>query len=193
MSDDFEEALRAVAKVRRISVEELKQEMLEKAMGIGGSDPPRPARREQALSRVSSGDASGAARSRSEAIQAHRAEAFPGSPVVRYRDDAETAEEAQERWYDEEAELLDGVHGLGGQTSGGIFGDAAIATHIYDPGAMARGDARTGQMANIKLLGLVERLERKLDASEPARGELPGARGPTLPGRRPFRLGPGNK
>jgi hypothetical protein len=192
MSDDFEAALQAIAKVRGISLVELKKEMLEKAMGLGGAEAPRPPRRE--LARVSSGDASGATRSRSEAIQAHRAQEFPGSPVVRYRDEEETPEEAQERWYEEEAELMDGVHGLGGSTAGGIFGDAAISTNIYDPGAMARGDSRIGQQANIKLLGLVERLERHLDASEAPRGELPpGSRHQTLPGGRTRRLGAGNK
>lgn len=185
MSDDFEAALQAIAKVRGISVAELKKEMLEKAIGLGGAEPPRAPRRE--ITRVSSGDASGASRSRSEAIQAHHAQEFPGSPVVRYRDDDETPEEAEERWYAEEAELPDGVHGLGGSTAGGIFGDGAIATNIYDPGAMARGDSRVGQQANIKLLGLVERLAERLEERE--------RRGSThvLPGGPRRRLGPGQK
>ncbi len=191
MSDDFEAALQAIAKVRGISLAELKKEMLEKAMGLGGAEPSRAPRRE--LARVSSGDASGAALSRSEALQAHRAQEFPGSPVVRYRDEDETPEEAQDRWYEEEAELLDGVHGLGGSTAGGIFGDGAIATHIYDPGAMGRGDARIGQQANIKMLGLIERLEQRLNASEEVRGKLPQRMVQPLPGGRTRRLGPGNK
>lgn len=194
MSDDFEDALRAIAKVKGISIAELKKEMLDKAIGLGGSEPA-PSRREHstALTRPSFGDASGAsrARSREEAIQKHHAQEFPGSPVVRYRDDHESPEEAQERWYEEEAELPDGVHGLGGSTAGGIFGDAPIATNIYDPGAHSRGDERAGQLANVKVLGLLERLERRMDASDAARGALPaGARG-TLPGGPTRRLGRG--
>lgn len=196
MSDDFEEALKLLARMRGVSVDVIKREMLEKAMGLGASEAPPPARREQstAIVRPSSGDASGAslARTRAEAVQKHHSQEFPGSPVVRYRDDEETAEEAQERWYESEAELPDGVHGLGGSTAGGIFGDGAIATSIYDPGAMGRADARTGQMASIKILGLVERLERRLTAAEAA--ALPqGAQRDALPGGRTRRLGRGDR
>jgi hypothetical protein len=195
MSDDFEEALKLLAKMRGVTVDVIKREMLEKAMGVGTADPaPTPTR---AITRPDPlGDASGAAlaRTREEAVQRHRSQEFEGSPVVRYRGDdrGESAEEARERWYEEEAELLDGVHGLGGSTAGGIFGGGPIATNIYDPEAMGRADSRTGQMANIKLLGVIERLEQRLIAAEAERGQLPpsGGRG-ALPGAASRRLGRG--
>jgi hypothetical protein len=185
-SDDFEQALQALARIKGTTVEALKQQMLEREMGVGSA--PTPTRRtERAIERLDSGDASGAslARVRAEAIERHHAKEFPGSPVVRYRGDHqnETPEEAKERWYEEEADLVDGVHGLGGQSAGGIFGNAAIATSIYDPEAEGRADAKTGQMANIKMLGLIERLEARLTASERSAGVLPPAPG-TDPRRR---------
>ena len=199
MSEDFEQAIKLLAKMRGVSVDVVKQEMLEKAMGLGGtSEPPRP-ERAAAMSRVS-GDASGAdlSRVRAEAVQRHQAQAFPGSPVVRYEGDHrnESPEEAQERWYEEEAELLDGVHGLGGSSAGGIFGAGAIATNIYDPEAMGRADARMSQTATIKVLGLVEKLERRLAESEArAAGYLPGGGQPggALPGAASRRLGRGKR
>jgi len=186
---DFDDAIRAIAKARKMSVEEVQNELLQGA--LGGAPPP-PAHHEpvpsRAIARSGSGDASGAAvaRTRAEAVERHQSQSFPGSPVVRYQDEPESAEEAMERWYEEEAELPDGVHGLGGQTAGGIFGDGAIATSIYDPAAMGRTDQRVGQKANIKMLSLLERIEARLDASEQPRGALPGRAAPALPrGRRP--------
>jgi hypothetical protein len=176
-SDDFEQALQALARIKGTTVEALKQQMLEREMGVGSTTPTPTRRAERGIERLDSGDASGAslARVRAEAIERHHAKEFPGSPVVRYRGDHqnETPEEAKERWYEEEADLVDGVHGLGGQSAGGIFGSSPIATSIYDPEAEGRADAKTGQMANIKMLGLIERLEARLTASERPTGILP--------------------
>ena len=183
LSDEEERAIRELAEIEGRSVEDIKREMLRARLGLSGSPPPAT----QTLVRSPGiGDASGAAlaRSREEAVQRHHAQEFPGSPVVRYGGhENETPDQAQERWLAEEAELMDGVHGLGGSTAGGIFGDGPIATNIYDPGSMSRGDARVGQMANIKLLGLVERLEARLGPADPPAGQLPpGQRGALPPG-----------
>ncbi len=185
LTDEEERTIRELAEIEGRSVEDVKREMLRARLGLSGSGAP--AVPTQALTRTAGfGDASGAslARSRAEAIQQHQSQEFPGSPVVRYRgNEEESPAQAEERWLAEEAELLDGVHGLGGQTAGGIFGDGAIATSIYDPSAMGRADARVGQMANIKLLGLVERLEQRLGPADPPAGQLPpGQRGALPPG-----------
>jgi hypothetical protein len=123
---------------------------------------------------------------RAEAIERHHANDFPGTPVVRYREDpyGETAEEAKERWLAEEAELIDGVHGLGGQSAGGIFGDAAVATSIYDPGAEHRALSQAGHAGSLRLARVLERIEQRLDAAEPARA---------LPGGKRRQLGRGNR
>jgi hypothetical protein len=178
--DDFEQALQALARIKGTTVEALKQQMLEREMGVGSTAGPAPTRRTEgrAIERIESGDASGASlsRVRAEAIQRHQSQEFPGSPVVRYAGDHrnETPEEAKERWYEEEADLLDGVHGLGGSTAGGIFGEGPISTNIYDPSAMGRADGRMSQTATVKLLGVIERLEQRLTASEQrSAGALP--------------------
>jgi hypothetical protein len=194
LSDAEEQAIKELAEIEGRSVEDVKRELLRAKLGLSSSPPPE--RTPTALARrPGSGDASGAdlARVRAEAVQRHQSQEFPGSPVVRYRGDHrnESPEEAQERWFQEESELVDGVHGLGGQSAGGIFGGGAIATSIYDPEAEGRADAKTGQMANIKMLGLIERLEARLTASEAAR-ELPAPqRGGALPGAATRRLGRG--
>lgn len=194
LSDAEEQAIKELAEIEGRSVEDVKRELLRAKLGLSSSPPPD--RAPTALARrPGSGDASGAdlARVRAEAVQRHQSQEFPGSPVVRYRGDHrnESPEEAQERWFKEESELVDGVHGLGGQSAGGIFGGSAIATSIYDPEAEGRADAKTGQMANIKMLGLIERLEARLTASEAAR-ELPAPqRGGALPGAATRRLGRG--
>ena len=191
LSDEEETAIRELAEIEGRSVEDVKREMLRARLGLSGTAPREPT--SAALARTPSiGDASGAslARTRQEAVQRHQSQSFPGSPVVRYNGDhgGETAEEAEERWLEEEADLLDGVHGLGGQTAGGIFGDAPIATNIYDPGAMSRADSRMGQMAGIKMLGILDRIEQRLG---PAPDERPRA---ALPARRsPRRLGRGDR
>jgi hypothetical protein len=196
LSDAEEQAIKELAEIEGRSVEDVKRELLRAKLGLSSSPPPE--RTPTALARrPGSGDASGAdlARVRAEAVQRHQSQEFPGSPVVRYRGDHrdESPEEAQERWFQEESELVDGVHGLGGQSAGGIFGGGAIATSIYDPEAEGRADAKTGQMANIKMLGLIERLEARLTASEAAR-ELPAPhRGGALPGAATRRLGRGKR
>lgn len=187
LTDEEERAIKELAEIEGRSVEDVKREMLRARLGLSGSGGPPPSTT-HLVRTAGTGDASGAAlaRSRAEAIQQHQAQEFPGSPVVRYRgNEEESPQQAEERWLEEEAELLDGVHGLGGQTGGGIFGDGAIATSIYDPGAMGRADARVGQMANIKLLGLVERLEKRLGPNDPPPDQLPpGQRGALPPGVR---------
>lgn len=194
-SAEEEKAIRELAEMEGRSVEDVKREMLRAKLGLSGS----PAREQVSvsLSRRSpgSGDASGAslARTRTEAVQAHHSQEFSGSPVVRYDGDpySETPEQAAERWLEEEAELADGVHGIGGQSAGGIFGGGAIATSIYDPEAMGRGDARVGQMASVKMLGLVERLTQRLDESEARAAQLSGGTRGALPGAATRRLGRG--
>ena len=197
MSEDFDTVVNALARMRGVSPDEIKREMLEKAMGLGSSAPPPPARTEQRplARRASTGDASGVslAQSRAEALERHAAEEFPGSPVVRYRDEEETPAEARERWLEEEAELRDGVHGMGGSTAGGIFGEGPIATNIYDPASHARGDSRESMQVNAKILGVLDRLTQRLDARD-APHELPGAsRRPLAGARAPRRLGIGKK
>lgn len=168
-SDDFETAVRALAKMSGKTPDQIKLEMLRAHMIGGGASEEAPA---TALARApGSGDASGAslARSRADAIEQHNAESFPGSPVVRYKRDPyrETPSEAMERWLEEETELPDGVHGLGGTTAGGIFGEAPISTSIYDPQAMGRAESRAGQAVNIRIARVLDKLEQRLDAAMP--------------------------
>jgi len=201
LTDEEERAIRELAEIEGRTVEDVKREMLRAKLGLSGTAPERTERAPNALARrPGSGDASGAdlARVREDAIQRHHSQEFPGSPVVRYRGDHanETASEAAERWYEEEAELPDGVHGLGGSTAGGIFGNGPIATNIYDPEAMGRTDGRVAQQANIKMLGVLERMERRLTAyeEEKAAEQLPPpVRGGALPGAATRRLGRGKR
>src|SRR5258706_5224616 len=117
LTDEFDLSdLQELARIEGKTVDEVKRELLRERLlrGKGGSaEPARPARPAPPapLARASGlGDASGAAmaRSREEAIQRHHAQEYAGSPVVRYDRDPynETPEEAQERWYEEEASLL---------------------------------------------------------------------------------------
>jgi len=99
--------------------------------------------------------------------------------------DEESPAEARERYFREESLLPDGVHGLGGMSAGGIFGDGPIATTHYDPSAHSRGELRAGNLAQVKLLGIIDRLERRLGmAEEQERRSLPGGGGHQLQGRR---------
>jgi hypothetical protein len=197
MPEDFDTVVNALARMRGVSPEEIKREMLEKAMGLGASSPPAPSRAEHRplARRASTGDASGVslAQSRAEALERHAAEEFPGSPVVRYRDEEESPVEARERWLEEEAELRDGVHGMGGSTAGGIFGEGPIATNIYDPSSHARGDSRENHQVNAKILGVLDRLVERLDGAGAAPQQLPGAPRRTLTGAPRGRLGIGKK
>jgi hypothetical protein len=92
---------------------------------------------------------------------------------------AETPEEAQERWLEEEAELIDGVHGFGGQSAGGIFGEGPIATSVYDPNAEARAAGKAGGMSNVRVARLLERIEERFDDLDKRR--LPGPAARRLP------------
>jgi hypothetical protein len=145
--DDLERAFEALAAAEGRSVEDLKLDLIRDRLQThtGGSRPRASApRRETQLARRSDDPY------------------FPGSPVVRRREEAiqrpeyddddgdETPAEAQERWYREEQELPDGVHGWGGQSAGGIFGDGAIATEEYDPMAEQRTERRAATQATAQ-------------------------------------------
>lgn len=170
MADDdknLKEALEALARHEGKSSSELLSEMMRERIGRKPGEAPL-ARREPL--------------GRSEAIRRHDDKDFPQTPVVQYDGDpyGETPEEAKERWLAEEAELLDGVHGFGGQSAGGIFGDGTIATSIYDPGAESRATARAAGLGSVRLARVLERLESHLDE----RAALPEARRKQLPRRR---------
>lgn len=188
---DLEAALEALSRSEGKSTKELLGELLRDRIAdrAGGEPAAERGRYGGAIVRAGTGDASGAYREeRDEALARHAAQEFPGSPVVRYRGDhrGETAEEARERWLEEEAELLDGVHGPGGQSAGGIFGDAPIATSLHDPAAMTRSEGRVSQLANVKLLQVLDRMDRRMERLEGADDErraLPGGRPRRLRGR----------
>lgn len=140
MSDDaYEAALVALARAENKSVEELRREL------------------EQEGLRTRLG--------RSRAVQV--AEPAPSrEPLARRgrRDEDETPEEARERFYEEEAALIDGVHGFGGQTAGGIFGDGPIATELYDPMAQHRATSRASAHVNIEQTRALGELTRTVAA-----------------------------
>lgn len=93
-----------------------------------------------------------------------------------------TDAEVAERWLEEEADLADGVHGIGGQTAGGIFGDHPIATPVYDPSSIQRGEVRAERRVTIEVLGQLtnelreSREQNRKLLEEIARGRLPEAR-----------------
>jgi len=179
--DDFDQRdLEEYARLSGITVAEAKKELLrERLLRRGRSEPAATT----SLARSTGfGDASGAVQAAERGAITHQP-SF-GSPVTRYEKDTETAAEAQERWYNEEAELPDGVHGLGGQSAGGIFGSGPISTSIYDPEAMARSEGRASGAVHMKMLSVLERMEQRLDEREAAtRGALPGAARRRLPQR----------
>src|SRR5690606_25641404 len=75
----------------------------------------------------------------------------------------ETPEQAKQRWMQQEMEDPQGLF-AGGVSSGGVFGESAVATESYDPGAVARTvNMRTqlGQMrTQEQMLRLLEELSR---------------------------------
>lgn len=156
--DDLKTALEALARregksstdlLAELLRDRVQKESLGKSDAIARTEPdPRQARR--------------------DAIDRHNAQEFPGSPVVRYAQDpyGETPAEAQERWLAEEAELIDGVHGIGGQSAGGIFGEGPIATSVYDPSSEGRAVDRAGSAGHVRLARVLERIEQRLDAHE---------------------------
>lgn len=89
-----------------------------------------------------------------------------GHPPVDYGE--ESKEEALERWIGQECSDPDGLF-AGGASAGGIFGDGAIATSTFDPGARQR----TAQMRNLRgqheqtqlFIKVAERLAEKLGLS----------------------------
>jgi len=172
--DDLEVALKALARREGKSRDELLKELLGDRIKTATEGKSTEMTR------------SGVGETREEAIKRHNANDFPGTAVVSYRQDpyGETPEEARERWLEEEAELIDGVHGFGGQSAGGIFGEGPISTSIYDPGAQQRAMGQMSGVGNLRLARVVERLEARLDQAE-GRRALPG------PARR--RLGRGNR
>jgi hypothetical protein len=123
----FEDALAAIAKLEGKSVHDLKQEMLR--------------------DRLSRSQGGGTALAGREPARPPTHDPYSRLPArVRH----ESPEEAQERWYAEEAMLTDGVHGFAGQTAGGIFGEGTIATEGYDPMAHHRATSRAAQLAQIQ-------------------------------------------
>ena len=173
---DLDAAFEALARSEGKTVEELKRELLRDRLR-GAAPAPRVTR---AL-----------ARSETAITRERRESEEFGSPVVRSRRDAgESPEEARERWLAEEADLPDGVHGIGGSTGGGICGGGPIATPTYDPEAHHRGSRHTVSELQIRqtrqmteLLGQVGELTERLAAQlPPSRGLIGGAR--RLLGRR---------
>lgn len=169
--NDLDRALEALAAAEGRSVDELKAELLRERLQRHAGTGAAPARAPLARRGPS------ALAREPEEIE------FPGSPVVRTtRDDYETSAEAQERWYNEEAELIDGVHGWGGQSSGGIFGDGPIATEEYDPQAEMRAERRTATHAQAQQAVALTQLSRGLEVlmdrlgvpQHPSQNILPG-------------------
>jgi hypothetical protein len=170
--DDIDQAFEALARIEGRSVSELKADLLRgRLQEHSGADERRaPAR---SLARAGSG-----ALARDKRVE------FPGTPVVRSRRDLEESPaDAQERWYQEEQELADGVHGWGGQSAGGIFGDGVIATEEYDPMAEQRAERRTATHATAQqavavteLTQAVGTLMDRLGLNDPNAGRniLPG-------------------
>jgi hypothetical protein len=173
-SDDLDQVFEALAKAEGRDVNELKAELLRDRLQrhTGAADEPARA------------PARPLARTEAHALARDQRVEFPGTPVVRSRrDQEETADEAQERWYAEEEELADGIHGWGGQSAGGIFGDGAIATEVYDPAAEQRAEARTNThvqaqqaVAVTQLTKAVGTIMDRLGLNEPNAGRniLPG-------------------
>lgn len=157
--DDLDEVFDALARAEGKSVAELKREMLRDRLA------ERP-----------SGDAALVRRQDDRPIR------YPStsSPVVRPDYEEETAEEARERWLEEEAELMDGVHSIGGATAGGIFGSGPIATEVYDPMAEQRGEARINTALQARqaqaigqLADVVGNIAQRLGMDAPQQ-QLPG-------------------
>jgi hypothetical protein len=174
-NDDLEEVLEALARAEGRDVEDLKADLIRDRLathGVKGADGPSRA------------PARPLARTGARALAREERVEFPGSPVVRSeRDFEETPAEAQDRWYQEEQELADGVHGWGGQSAGGIFGDGAIATEEYDPMAEQRAERRTATHASAQqavavteLTQAVGTLMDRLGLNDPNAGRniLPG-------------------
>lgn len=109
-----------------------------------------------------------------------------------YEDDEESPADAQERWYREEEELVDGVHGWGGQSAGGIFGDGAIATEEYDPMAEQRAERRTATHAAAQQAVAVTQLTEAVGMLMDRLG-APRGPGNILPGVGRRQLGRGRR
>lgn len=117
--------------------------------------------------------------------------AFPVGPtggsraIARGRDmyGDETPAEAKERWMDQEMDDPEGAYGPGGMTSGGIFGEGSVAMPDYDPTARARTENRLGGRVQLRILEVLERFDRRLEAAEKASGALPAPQARQLPKR----------
>lgn len=174
-ADDFDETdLVELARLEGKSVDELRRELLRERLLRGKKQEGAERERERERER----EDTPLARVRDDVAVRRSA----GSRVVRETD--ESAAEALERWYEEEAVLPDGVHGIGGQTSGGIFGSGPIATSVHDPSALGRADARIAQVATVRILGLIGELERRLGAPGSPTALLSGGGRSALPPRR---------
>lgn len=128
---DIDDAIRALARAEGKSAEALREELLRDAVKarLGKTVTKRDAR--QPLDAEFDEDAG------------------PVAPRARRRED-ETPEEAKERWYEEEQAHLDGAHGFGGLTAGGIFGDGPVATEVYDPLAHQRAAGRAAALGQVE-------------------------------------------
>ena len=184
-SDDLDQVFEALARAEGRDVNELKAELLRDRLQqhSGAADAPSRA------------PARPLARTGDRALARDQRVEFPGTPVVRSRrDDEETAAEAQERWYEEEQELADGVHGWGGQSAGGIFGDGAIATEEYDPMAEQRAEKRTATHATAQQAVAVTQLTEAVGTLMDRLGlNDPNAGRNILPGMGRRRLGRGRR
>jgi hypothetical protein len=137
LSPEEIEALRALARAEGKSVEEMARELLRERVG-------------RALTRRSGGGI-------------YDQDITPVTPPTE-RDRRETPDQARERWLEEEQRDPTGVLGLGGMTSGGIFGDGAVVLDGYDPVAMARAETRALQMMQARSARLVAQLEERAAA-----------------------------
>jgi hypothetical protein len=110
---------------------------------------------------------------------AHTPTLGPGQRPVDYGN--ETAAEAKERWMRQEMSDPQGVF-AGGSSAGGIFGDGAIATDSYDPGAVRRTvDLRNqAQQAEVqhRTLSVLERVMERLEGGSDNNGPRIGHQGP---------------
>jgi hypothetical protein len=187
-SASLEEAWEALAEAEGMTVEELQASLLRDRMRshLGARQHETPALPPAPTRALAGHSHPLPARFRQEPPEVE----FPGNAVgpVRpgRRDDYESAAEAEDRWLREEAALEDGVHGFGGQTAGGIFGDAPIATSVYDPQAMQRSEGRAvlrlqGQQAQAiaQLTSAVGELMSRLGPARRGAAALPAAQAPS--------------
>ena len=84
----------------------------------------------------------------------------------------ETPAEARERWIRQEMNDPNGIYG-GGATSGGVFGDGAIATDHWDPVAVQRNLNMQAQLTGVQTQAEMLQLMREMREELQGRRELP--------------------